>query len=48
MEGKKKHLFENRVDEANLAAEEAEAATAIQNWFGKVQEPPASVSDAEG
>lgn len=48
VEGKKKHLFENRVDEANLAVGETEAATAIQNWFSKVQEPPASVSDAEG
>lgn len=31
--------FETQVDESNLLAEHTDAATAIKNWFGKVQEP---------
>lgn len=31
--------FEAQVDESNLLAEHTDAATAIKNWFGKVQEP---------
>lgn len=42
--GKKVHLYENRVDESNLAEDATEAAAAIQNWFSKVQEPPADAA----
>lgn len=31
--------FGTQVDESNLLAEHMDAATAIKNWFGKVQEP---------
>lgn len=31
--------YQISVDESNLAAENTEAAAAIANWFGKVQEP---------
>lgn len=31
--------FEIQVDESNLLAEHTDAAAAIKNWFGKVQEP---------
>lgn len=31
--------FETQVDESNLLAEHTDAAAAIKNWFGKVQEP---------
>lgn len=31
--------YETYVDEANLLAEHTDAATAIKNWFGQVQEP---------
>lgn len=31
--------FETQVDESNLLTEHTDAAAAIKNWFGKVQEP---------
>jgi phi13 family phage major tail protein len=31
--------FETQVDESNLLTEHTDAAEAIKNWFGKVQEP---------
>lgn len=31
--------FETQVDESNLMTEHTDAAAAIKNWFGKVQEP---------
>lgn len=39
---KEKHLIRIRVDESNLAQTEAQAASAITNWFSKVQEYPAA------
>ena len=38
MDEKEKHLIRIRVDESNLAQTEAQAASAITNWFSKVQE----------
>lgn len=42
--GKDVHLYEIRVDESNLAAEDTGAAAAIKAWFGKVQEYAASAA----
>jgi phi13 family phage major tail protein len=38
IDSKKKHLYSIVVDEENLAAEDKDAAAAIQDWFSKVQE----------
>ncbi len=43
VDGKDVHLYEVRVDESNLAAEDTGAAAAIKAWFGKVQEYAATV-----
>lgn len=43
VEGKDVHLYEVRVDESNVAAEDTGAAAAIKTWFGKVQEYAATV-----
>lgn len=42
--GKDVHLYEIRVDESNVAAEDTGAAAAIKAWFGKVQEYAASAA----
>lgn len=42
-DGKDVHLYEIRVDESNVAAEDTGAAAAIKTWFGKVQEYAATV-----
>ena len=34
------NLYEVSVDESNLVAEDTDAATAIKDWFSKVQEAP--------
>ena len=34
------NLYEVSVDESNLVAEDTDAATAIKDWFSKVQETP--------
>ena len=34
------NLYEVSVDESNLVAEDTDAATAIEDWFSKVQEAP--------
>lgn len=34
------NLYEVSVDESNLVAEDTDAATAIRDWFSKVQEAP--------
>ena len=41
--GKDVHLYEIRVDESNVGAEDTGAAAAIKAWFGKVQEYAATV-----
>lgn len=38
IEGKKKHLYANIVDESNLVEDDTTAAAAIEAWFAKVQE----------
>ena len=38
VDGKDVHLYEVRVDESNVGAEDTGAAAAIKAWFGKVQE----------
>lgn len=43
LDGKDVHLYEIRVDESNVAAEDTGAAAAIKTWFGKVQEYAATV-----
>lgn len=43
VDGKDVHLYEIRVDESNVAAEDTGAAAAIKTWFGKVQEYAATV-----
>ena len=42
-DGKDVHLYEIRVDESNVGAEDTGAAAAIKAWFGKVQEYAATV-----
>lgn len=44
VDGKDVHLYEVRVDESNVAAEDTGAAAAIKAWFGKVQEYAASAA----
>jgi len=34
------NMYEVSVDESNLVAEDTDAATAIKDWFSKVQEAP--------
>lgn len=43
VDGKDVHLYEIRVDESNVGAEDTGAAAAIKAWFGKVQEYAATV-----
>ena len=43
VDGKDVHLYEIRVDESNVGAEDTGAAAAIKAWFGKVQEHAATV-----
>lgn len=38
------NLYEVSVDESNLVAEDTDAATAIKDWFSKVQEAPDAVA----
>lgn len=39
IDGKKKHLYANIVDEEQLLAEHTDAKQAIESWFSAVQEP---------